>query len=58
MADNSPKIVPLNVRVPESLRFKLERERNLVADERPGMNVTLSDVVRAAIERGLAVTDD
>lgn len=53
MAPKSGKVV-LHVQVDESLQERLEAECARIAEAVPGSRVTVSDVVRRLLERGLA----
>lgn len=48
--------VQLNVRVPATLAAALERERERLSAATPGMEPSLSDVVRVLLARALAPT--
>ena len=51
------KMITTTVCLPEQTITRLEQERDRQRRERPGYKVTISDVMRNAIERGLEDDD-
>ena len=58
MAKPSPGDTTLNVRVPDELLERLERQTHQLRLAQPGMNISVSDVVRSTLIRGLERGND
>lgn len=58
MAKPSPGDTTLNVRVSDDLLERLERHTNQLRQAQPGINISVSDVVRSTLIRGLERGND
>jgi hypothetical protein len=57
MVEEEPHDVMLGTRVSSELNKKIEKVRDQLAKANPGVRVSMSDAVRALIERGIASTE-